>query len=151
MSGQKHIFFLMNHFFYGFVASLVFGLLSSAAVYYFEPLEVFLKYHHAFFISFNCFISGGFMIGAALLVHRMQGYIPGAIEATFPMEVIEENDRSKEKNDTYIENRSRYYSAQRSATFSTQFILFSSFGLLEFASNLALSWSSIILGGSPNG
>jgi superfamily II DNA or RNA helicase len=30
-------------------------------------------------------------------------------------------------------------------------ILFSSFGLLEFASNLALSWSSIILGGSPNG
>jgi hypothetical protein len=33
----------------------------------------------------------------------------------------------------------------------SRFILFSSFGLLEFASNLALSWSSIILGGSPNG
>ena len=132
MSGQKHIFFLMNHFFYGFVASLAFGLLSSAAVYYFEPTEIFNSYHEAFFISFNCFISGGFMIGAGLLVHRMQEYIPVTIENTFSIEAIEENDALKEKNDTYIENKNRYYSAKRSATFTTQFIIIG-FAIFYFA------------------
>jgi|GEM_PF-1223699 hypothetical protein len=132
MSDQKHLFFLMNHFFYGFVASLMFGLLSSAAVYYFEPIEIFHRFHHAFFISFNCFISGGFMIGAALLVHKMQTYIPATIENTFPSGVREKADSIKKKEDTYVENRNRYYSAQRSATFTTQFVIIG-FAIFYFA------------------
>lgn len=132
MSDQKHLFFLMNHFFYGFIASLTFGLLSSAAVYYFESIEVFHKFHHAFFISFNCFISGGFMIGAALLVHKMQGYIPTTIENAFSCEALEKVDLLKKKDDTYVENRNRYYSAHRSATFATQFVIIG-FAIFYFA------------------
>lgn len=132
MSSQKHLFFLMNHFFYGFIFSFVFGLLSSVIVYYSEPASVFFKYQDAFFVSFNCFISGGFMIGAALLVYRMQGYIPSTIETTFSSEAIKKADSNKDKNDTYIENRKRYYSARRSATFSTQFIIIG-FAIFYFA------------------
>jgi len=123
MSDQKHLFFLMNHFIYGFVISLMFGLLSSAAVFYLEPIDIFNNYHDAFFVSFNCFISGGFIIGAALLVYKMQEYIPATIENTFTREALDKADLLKEKNDTYTENRRRYFSAQRSATFSTQFVI----------------------------
>lgn len=132
MSGQKHIFFLMNHFFYGFIASLVFGIVSSIIIHYFEPTNVFHEYHEAFFISFNCFVSGGFMMGATLLVHKMQRYIPETIESTFSSGALSRARTSANLNDTYTENRNRYFSAKRSATFATQFVIIG-FAIFYFA------------------
>ena len=89
MSDSRHLFFLMNHIFVGFFLAALYGAASSALVWYFRGFETFSKYHEAYFKSFNCAISGGLIISAAILVYKTQKSIPDLIRATFKIELLE--------------------------------------------------------------
>ena len=116
MSESKHLFFLMNHFFYGIALSLFYGIISSAFIWTTEPAEVFQQYHYAFFISFNCVFSGaGLIIAASILVHRTQSYIPNLIEENFDKEILATTD--------YSFHKERFFASSRSISFSSSFVI----------------------------
>ncbi len=115
MSDSKHLFFLMNHLFYGIALGLLYGIISSFIIWSTEPASVFQKFHHAFFISFNCVFSGGLIIAAALLIHRTQSYIPDLIEDNFDGETL--------TSTTYDFHKERYFSPSRSISFSSSFVI----------------------------
>jgi len=118
---SRHIFFLMNSFYYGFIISFIYGVLTSLIVYIFQNSE-FEKYVKDFFLTFNSLILGGLVFGITYQIYGTQGYVPSTIEKTFG----EINDK------TYKEHKRRFFSLGRSLKFSATFII-ASFVLYLFA------------------
>ena len=105
----------MNHVFWGFEIALGFGALASAGVYFIEggaSAEAFLN---AYFVRFNCLVSGGLIIGTAIFVYVTQTTVPSKIEATFGPESIAATDFAVQKK--------KFVGKRRSITFSTDFLI----------------------------
>jgi hypothetical protein len=105
----------MTHLFWGFAIALAYGVATSAALWFTEPVEDFQRYLDAYFTSFNCLISGGLIIGTALFVLFSQRGIPSFIESTFDAQSLRETN--------YHEQKAKYLSLRRSMTFSTDFVV----------------------------
>lgn len=103
----------MNHIFVGFFLAALYGAASSALVWYFRDFETFSKFQETYFKSFNCAISGGLIISAAILVYKTQKSIPDLIRATFKIELLEKTE--------YEINERKYFALHRSLSFSTTF------------------------------
>lgn len=118
---SRHIFFIMNSFYYGFIISLAYGVLTSLSVYIFQN-DDYERYIQNFFITFNSLIIGGLGFGVTYQIFETQNYIPTIIETTL----------GEIKSKTYEEHKRRLFSLQRSASFSGTFII-ASFFLYLFA------------------
>jgi len=110
----SHLFGLMQHVFFGFTVSLGYGVATSLVVWLFDPgqLNQYLKFY---FVSFNCVVSGGLIIGAAIFVYRTQESVPQFVERSFDEESLKETK--------FFEWKSKYLSTYMTVRFSTQFIL----------------------------
>jgi hypothetical protein len=110
----NHLFGLMQHVFFGFALSLGYGIVTSLAVRLFDPLQLnqYLKFY---FVSFNCLVSGGLIIGAAVFVYRTQESIPLFIEKSFDQDALRETK--------FFEWKRKYLSTYMTVKFSTQFVL----------------------------
>ena len=113
---SKHIFFIMNSFYYGFIISFTYGVLTSLIVYIFQNYY-FERYVKDFFITFNSLILGGLTFGLIYQVYGTQSYVPNIIEKTF----------GEIEDETYKEHKRRFFSLGRSLRFSATFIMVSFF------------------------
>lgn len=140
MTHSRHIFFLMNHFFYGFGLSVVYGALCAVGLYLLYDLDAVKCFLENFYINFNCAVSGGLLIGAALLIHQTQSSVPEKLEQALGPDICDQT--------TYKEQKSRYLSPQRSALFCGQFIIVgaSIFYFAKFPSPIGAEISMILFG-----
>jgi hypothetical protein len=115
MMTPASLFKLMNQMLWGFAIALLYGAATSGIVWLLGPGEAFQKYLEAYFVSFNCLISGGLIIGTAIFVFRSQASIPSFIENTFAEHSLSETSFDQEKI--------KYLSLRRSITFSTEFVI----------------------------
>src|SRR4051794_10205306 len=83
MRSPKFLFDLMGHMFLGFSLSFCYGCATALIVWALEPQHC-RSYIDAFFISFNCLVSGGLIIGTAAFVYLTQRSVSDFIETTFP-------------------------------------------------------------------
>ena len=83
MMRPPSLFQLMNQMFGGFGIALVYGVITATAVWFFEAPDVLRRYLDAYFVTFNCLISGGLIIGTAIFVWWTQASIPSFIEEFF--------------------------------------------------------------------
>src|SRR5580698_3027484 len=110
MSSRFTLIPLMNQMFLGFGAALGFGIATGCAIWWLESSDTFHRYIDAFFVSFNCAISGGLILGTALIVFLSQDKVPSFIERAF--------DRPSLEGTSYFEQKTKYLSLRRSLTFS---------------------------------
>jgi MFS family permease len=115
MENPRHLFVLMNNAFLGFILTALYGVLTSASLWFLVPATEFSRYNEAFFITFNCAISGGLVATTAILVLKTQAYVPQIVERAF-------TERELEKTDYYAQRR-RFFSLVRSLTFSSTFAI----------------------------
>lgn len=104
----------MNHIFYGFGLSVIFGITTASTLWFAGGPVVANAYAKAFFSSFNCAIAGGLVFSAALLIYKSQNWIPDLIDRIFDEELLAQTE--------YGEHRQRFFSASRSASFATIFV-----------------------------
>src|SRR5260221_1460732 len=103
---SKYIFFLMNSVYYGFLISIIYGIISSLVVYLFANAE-FNSYIKHFFVSFNSFLTGGLGFGLTYQVYKTQNYIPDLISNVFSKDDLAAVPQYKEHN-------KRFHSIRRS-------------------------------------
>lgn len=115
MSTSKHIFFLMNHVFYGFAISVIYGSSVAFAIWILSDLSETTVFVDAYFNRFNCAISGGLIISASILIYKTQRWIPDLIESLF---LSSDLDRTE-----YSVHKRRYFSIWNSVEFSSEFII----------------------------
>src|SRR6266700_3958468 len=115
MTSPTSLIPLMNQVFLGFGLALLYGIATGGGIWFLEPNDTFRKYVEAYFVSFNCLVSGGLIIGTAIIVWRSQESIPSFIERAF--------DEASLRETTYYEQKRKYLSLRRSLTFSTDFII----------------------------
>jgi hypothetical protein len=110
----SHLFGLMQHVFIGFAVSLGYGATTSLIIWFFDPIQLnqYLKFY---FVSFNCVVSGGLIIGAAIFVYRTQESIPQFVEKSF--------DEGSLRETKFFEWRDKYLSTYMTMKFSTEFII----------------------------
>jgi hypothetical protein len=114
MKSPKFLFDLMGYMFSGFMISLVYGIITVGLVWIFA-LENFRAYIDAYFVSFNCLVSGGLIIGTSYFIFATQRTVTEFIEGTFENEALIKTD--------YYNQKYRYLNYRHSAQFSTQFIV----------------------------
>lgn len=136
MRTSRHLFFLMNHVFYGFGLSVLYGILTVVAVWFASNAASANAYAKAFFSSFNCAIAGGFVISAAILIFKSQAWIPELIEKTFDAEQLTDTE--------YAEHKRRFFAASRSASFATIFVAIAFF-IFSFAKFPFDGWAEAFL------
>ncbi len=126
MDGPKHLFFLIYNIFYGFFLSAAYGALTAIAVWRFDQTADVTGYLEAYFVKFNCALSGALVFATALMVYRTRHYIPKLIENTFPTKEL--------KNTIYFQRLSDYNNIRKTITFSSSFaiIAFSIFYAARF-------------------
>lgn len=124
MSSSRHLFFLMNHIFIGFFLAALYGAVAAATVWYFEGYETFGKFHNAYFVAFNCSISGGLIVSAAILVYKTQESIPKLIRSVLSEDILGATE--------YSINEQKYFAIHRSLSFSSTFAVIS-FGIFYLA------------------
>lgn len=117
MAQPKHLFFLMNHFFYGFGASFALGATGFGIVWFSLSEAAAYQFLNGYIIDFNCLVSGGLVIGNFILVYKTQSTITDIIEKNI--------DINSFKNEYYNEHKRRLFSASRSVSFSSIFIFVS--------------------------
>lgn len=109
------LFQLMNQMFWGFAVALAYGVITAGAVWYFEKPDVLKRYLDAYFVTFNCLIAGGLIIGTSIFVWWTQESIPSFIEDSFDVDALGKT--------TFLKQKERFLSLRRSMTFSTMFIV----------------------------
>ncbi|WP_269586168.1 hypothetical protein [Roseibium sp. Sym1] len=114
----------MNHIFYGFGVSVLFGCTTALILWPIVGATSANAYANAFFSSFNFAISGGLVFSAAILIYNSQNWIPNLIDNTFSEKLLLETE--------YGEYKRRFLSASRSASFATIFIAIGFF-IFKFA------------------
>lgn len=126
MDNPRQLFFLMNSAFWGFFLTALYGVLTSAVLWFLAPRADFIAYQEAFFVTFNCAVAGGLVATAAVLLLRTQSYIPEIIERAFTERQLATTD--------YYADRGRFFSLRRSLTFSSSFAIgaFAIFYLARF-------------------
>lgn len=113
MDSSRHLFFITNTIFFGFLLSALYGCLGAVAAWYFGCTPDLTQFAEAYFKTFNSAVSGGFVFATALLVYRTQSYIPDIIERTFT---------SRELSQTgYFQQRRKLFNAWKTAILSTGF------------------------------
>src|SRR4051794_26969676 len=105
MMSPTSLFRLMNQMFVGFGLALAFGAATGLAVWLTSP-GTLKGYLDAYFVSFNCLISGGLIIGTAIFVFDSQKSIPSFIENAFDGAALRET--------SYQQQKTRYLSLRRS-------------------------------------
>jgi len=105
----------MKHVLWGFGLALAYGIATSGLVWITDQPDLFKRYAEAYFVSFNCLISGGLILGTALFVFLTQESVPLFIESAFDKTSLDET--------TYYQQKQKYLSLRRSMTFSTDFIV----------------------------
>jgi len=115
MDGSRQLFALMNNAFLGFFLSALYGVGTAAAVWALVSEAEFQGYQKAFFVTFNCAISGGLVMTTAILVFKSQMYVPKVIENTFSARELSQT--------SYTKQRTKFLSIVRSLTFSSSFAL----------------------------
>jgi len=89
----SHLFGLMLHVFFGFAIGLAYGVATSLVVWFSDPAQL-NQYLKAYFVSFNCLVAGGLIIGAAIFVYRTQESIPEFVQKSFDDDAIKEHNSS---------------------------------------------------------
>jgi len=107
----------MMLFFYGLVASLVYGLLGLGLVAYFDGKGEAQQFFEAYTVSFKTIISLGLILGTWLIIFWTQSSISDTIEAAFTPNELEAT--------TYFINKQKFFSVKRSISFSAEFIVVS--------------------------
>jgi len=109
------LFQLMKHLFWGFATALAYGSATSGAVWAIGSREAFQKYLQAYFVSFNCLISGGLILGTAIFVYLSQQSVPAFIENAF--------DEKSLQGTLFHDEKLKYLSTRRSIIFASYFIV----------------------------
>lgn len=112
---QVSPFRLMHTLFIGLEISVIFGLLSLALLYWTGGKSEAQLFFVAYTSSFKTLISLGMILGTALIVFYSQKVIPQTIEAAFTEAQLSKTDYSLYKR--------RFFSLQRSITFSASFVV----------------------------
>ncbi|XXJ20792.1 hypothetical protein ACR42D_14875 [Desulfovibrio caledoniensis] len=113
---QNYLFSLMHHVLWSFLVPLAYGGVASTIIWFTESAKVFSRFVEAYFVSFNCVISAGLILGAVSFVYFTQGHVVELIEKSF-------FDKDLRRDSGYQESKRRFLSVQRSISFSAQFIL----------------------------
>jgi hypothetical protein len=130
-------FRLMILFFYGLGASLGYGLLGLACVYYLDGEAEAKRFFLAYTLSFKTIISLGLILGTWLIVYRTQDVISETIEAAFTQEELDATN--------YFMNKQKFYRLKSSITFSAQFIVVA-FVVFNYFCQFALSkWGQYLM------
>ena len=111
---STHLFDLMYYVFWGFAVSLGFGVATSLAVLLFDPGQL-NQYLKLYFVSFNCLVAGGLIIGAAIFVYCTQENIPEFVQKSFDDDAIKETK--------FLTWKANYLSTYMSVKFSTEFVV----------------------------
>ena len=122
-------FHLMILLFYGLGASLGYGLLGLACVFYFDGEAEAKRFFVAYTLSFKTIISLGLILGTWLIVYRTQDVISETVEAAFAQEELDTH---------YFTNKQKFYSLKRSISFSAEFIVVA-FVVFNYLCQFALS------------
>ena len=140
MDNPRQLFFLMNSAFWGFFLVALYGVSTSAALWFLAPAADFMAYHRAFFVTFNCAVAGGLAGTTAMLVLRTQAYIPEIIERAFTQREL--------ATTAYYANRERFFSLRRSLTFASSFAIaaFAIFYLARFPFRGLAEYFMIVFG-----
>lgn len=109
-------FRLMLTFFLGLVISLAYGLMGAGLLWYQIDLSEAQTFFSDYVSKFKVIISMGLIVGTALIVRRMQYYIPETIEQAFTVKQLS-------KAPDYFYYKNRFSSLRVSITFITQFIV----------------------------
>jgi hypothetical protein len=136
MDGSRQLFALMNNAFLGFVLSAAYGVATAGAVWGLVSAAEFQRYQEAFFVTFNCAISGGLVMTTAILVLQSQTYVLKIIEKTFSP-----NELSKT---SYSVQKTKYISIVRSLTFASSFAI-AACGIFYLARFPFRGWSEMFL------
>ncbi|HEX8450045.1 MAG TPA: hypothetical protein VF652_10690 [Allosphingosinicella sp.] len=115
MDGSRHLFFLTNTIFLGFLVSTLYGGLGAILVGYFGAASDVTRFAEAYFKTFNSAVSGGFVFATALLVYRTQNYIPAIIENAFTQRELAQTH--------YFEQRKELFNWWKTAILSIVFAL----------------------------
>jgi hypothetical protein len=113
MDRQRPLSFLTNTIFAGFALSVLYGAMSAAALWRFGHASDFEPYLRAYFVTFNCAVSGGLVFATAFVVYRTQNDIPDIIENNFTPRELEKTG--------YLRQRTRFFSAWRTCILSSGF------------------------------
>lgn len=81
----------------GLALSLVYGLLGSGLVWYYDGKSEAQRFFAAYTISFKTIISLGLILGTALIVNRTQNVIPDTIEAAFKGRLSKDYDYYRQR------------------------------------------------------
>jgi hypothetical protein len=103
----------MQHVFWGFGISLSYGIATSLAVWIFDPSQL-NQYLKVYFVSFNCLVAGGLIIGAAIFIYRTQESIPEFVQKSF--------DEGALRETKFFEWKQNYLSTYMTIKFSTEFV-----------------------------
>lgn len=110
----------------GLAISLVYALLGLSLIFYFRGPSEAQLFFVAYTTSFKTILSLGLMLGTALIAYRSQEAIPQTIEGAFTKTQLTGTD--------YFAYKRRFFSLQRSITFSLEFVViaFVNFSYCQF-------------------
>ena len=121
---SRNVFFVMNSVYLGFAISFLYGVITSAIAYLVDR-NAFHQYLQNFFISYNCFITGGLLFGLTLQIYKTQNYIPDLLSKVFGQEKLTENN-------VFLHHKRTFFSVKASMRIVTIHIILS-FVLFYFA------------------
>jgi|ERR1700730_1154415 len=108
----NYVFKLMYHMFWGFGIALGYGVATTLITFFFDRSQADL-YLKMYYVSFNCPVSGGLIIGTAIFVFLTQKTIPEFVERSFEQADLKETGFAWWKRN--------YLSTYRTLKFSTEF------------------------------
>ena len=101
-------------FFLGLSISLIYGLFSAGLIWNQIDQSAAITFFNGYVSSFRTVVSLGLILGTALVVYRMQEFVPHIIEEVFT---------EKQRKGNYEYYRDRFCSRRISITFMGQFIV----------------------------
>jgi hypothetical protein len=110
----SYLFGLMNQTFWGFALSLGYGVVTTLCVWAIQPDQV-NEYLKCYFVSFNCVVSGGLILGTAIFVFMTQQSISEFVERSFDEDAIGKT--------SFTHWKRNYLSAYMTIRFSTEFVI----------------------------
>ena len=117
---------IINCVFFGFVISLVYGVLGSAIVYFMDSKNQAKLFLAAYNTWFNTLIASGLLLGTALVVFKTENIVPTVIERAFAPDQLAKSD--------YFAYKHRFTSTKRSVAFAAELFVagFALFLLCQF-------------------
>ena len=110
---SNHLFRLLHVVFGGFLASLLYGGVTSMLIWVYEPSRT-AQYIQAFAGTYNCLVSGGLAIGTGIFVLLAYRELPSFIDRVFDQDALAATP--------YPHFKRRYLSASEAVTFSAIYV-----------------------------